>query len=205
MSDFTILSILQSNFGRSIGMLALEKGLTYDYQSEGPHSEAVNAIHPFGKVPVLRHGDVEVFETSAIARYVDSVFGGPKFFPTDPVAAAQVEQWVSLHNMFDQTMIREYALGYAFPKTEDGKPDRPRIEGALADLKKQLTMIDGAISDDYLVGDSITYADLCLYPTLHYMTQFPESKAILAEMPNLTAYIARIAARDSAEKTAMPS
>jgi len=205
MSDFTIISVIQSNFGRSIGMLAFEKGLTYDFQSERPHSDAVNAIHPFGKVPVLKHGNVEVFETSAIARYVDASFDGPKLFPTDPVAAAKVEQWVSLHNMFDQTMVRQYALGYALPKTEDGKPDRARIDGALEGIDKQLKMIEASLDGDFLVGDSLTYADLCLYPTLHYMTQFPESKKMLVDLPKLSAYIGRIAARESAKKTEIPS
>lgn len=205
MSDFTIISVIQSNFGRSIGMLALEKGLTYDFQSERPHSDAVNAIHPFGKVPVLKHRDVELYETSAIARYVDASFDGPKFFPSDPLAAAKVEQWISLHNMFDQTMVRQYALGYVLPKTEDGKPDRARIDGALEALEKQLKMIDHTLDGDFLVGDSLTYADLCLYPTLHYMTQFPESKKMLAVLPKLSAYIDRIAARDSAKKTGLPS
>ena len=149
--------------------------------------------------------DVTVFETSAIARYVDAAFSGPKLFPTDPVAAAQVEQWVSLHNMFDQTMIRQLALGYVFPGTDDGKPDRARIDGSLEALEKQLNMIDGAIDGDFLVGDALTYADLSLYPTLHYMTQFPESGKMLAGLPKLSAYIAGIAARDSAKATGLPS
>jgi len=204
MSDFTIVSVPQSNFGRSICMLACEKGLSYTAQTEKPHSDAVNAINPFGKVPVIRHGDVEVYETSAIARYVDAAFDGPKFFPNDPVAAAEVEKWVSLHNMFDQTMIRQYALGYVFPGTEDGKPDRARIDGALGALEKQLVMIDGALKDGYLVGDSLTYADMALYPTLHYMTQFPETKKMLTSLPKLSAYIERIASRDSAKKTGLP-
>jgi len=204
MSEFTILSIIQSNFGRSLCMLAEEKGLAYEMQNEKPHSDAVNAINPFGKIPAIRHGDVELFETSAMARYIDTVFNGPKFFPADPVEAAKVEQWVSLHNMFDQTMIRQYALGYFMPKTDDGKPDRVRIDGSLGALEKQLSMIEGALDGDYLVGDALTYADLSVYPTLHYMTQFPESKQMLSGLPKLSAYISRMAARDSAKKTAMP-
>ena len=204
MSDFTIISVPQSNFGRSICMLACEKGINYTAQTEKPHSEAVNAINPFGKVPVFRHGDVELYETSAIARYVDAAFDGPKFFPSDPVASAEVEKWVSLHNMFDQTMIRQYALAYVLPGTEDGKPDRARIDGALSALEKQLGMIDGALEGDYLVGDSLTYADMALYPTLHYMNQLPESKKMLGNLPTLSAYIDRMASRDSAKKTALP-
>lgn len=202
MADFTILSVPQSNFGRSVAMLALEKGLSFDFKLEPPHSDAVKEVNPFGKVPIIKHGDISIYETSAIARYVDAAFSGPKFFPSDPVATAAVEQWVSLHNMFDQTMIRQYALAYVFPH-EDENINREKIANALEPLEKQLTMIDDALDGDFLVGDSLTYADMAIYPTLHYMTQFPESSAMLEKLPNLSKYIAGIAARDSAIKTAL--
>ena len=65
-----------------------------------PH---VDAIHPFGKIPVMRHGDVTLCELKAIATYIDRVFDGPKVIPEDPKRAAQVEQWVSLGNVeFDK-------------------------------------------------------------------------------------------------------
>ena len=32
------------------------------------------ALHPFNRVPILRHGDFTVYETSAIASYIDEAF-----------------------------------------------------------------------------------------------------------------------------------
>jgi glutathione S-transferase len=36
------------------------------------------ALHPFNRVPILKHDDLMVYETSAIASYVDEAFGGPQ-------------------------------------------------------------------------------------------------------------------------------
>jgi glutathione S-transferase len=42
-----------------------------------PHTPEVVAIHPFGKIPVMRHGDVTLAESRAICGYVDRAFDGP--------------------------------------------------------------------------------------------------------------------------------
>ncbi|MGA9728767.1 MAG: glutathione S-transferase family protein, partial [Methylocella sp.] len=36
-----------------------------------PHSPEVNAIHPLGKVPAMRHGQFQLFESKAIVTYAD--------------------------------------------------------------------------------------------------------------------------------------
>jgi glutathione S-transferase len=64
----------------------------YDLKHSTPHSPDVSAIHSFGKVPVMRHGDFELCESKAIATYLDLSFPGPKLIPTDPRRAALTEQ-----------------------------------------------------------------------------------------------------------------
>src|SRR6185436_9015626 len=88
----------------------------------------IRAIHPFGKMPVLRHGDFQLFESKAIATYLDRNFPAPYLFPSDLRLAALTEQWVSLTNtLMDLTLIRTYLFAYIVPKTADGKPDREAI------------------------------------------------------------------------------
>ena len=55
-------------------------------RADGDAADApeLRAIHPFGKMPVLRHGDVELCESKAIATYLDRSFPGPSIFPSDP-------------------------------------------------------------------------------------------------------------------------
>jgi len=203
MSELIILGIPQSNFVRSVRMLAEEKGVPYTLQPEMPHSDVIKEIHPFGKVPAMRHGETLVCESSAIARYIDGAFEGPKFFPEDPAGNANVEEWVSLHGtIFDRTMVREYLLAYIFPG-DDGV-DRARVDAALEPMEMQLNFINTQIKDGFLAQSRLTYADLALFPTLHYMTQMPESSEMVTGLKELSAYIESIGARESAKATMPP-
>src|SRR4051794_38406991 len=98
MPALEIIGAPQSNYVWAVRMVCEEKGVPYEHKAERPHTAAVDAIHPFGKIPVMRHGDVELCESKAIATYIDRVFDGPKVIPDDAKLAAQVEQWVSLGN-----------------------------------------------------------------------------------------------------------
>src|SRR5258708_7286265 len=90
-------------------------------------------------MPVLRHGDYELFESKAIATYLDRVFPGPQLIPADPRDAALTEQWVSLVNaVVDRTLIRTYIFAYIAPKTSDGTPDRAAIEAVMPAGRRQL-------------------------------------------------------------------
>src|SRR5438477_9772573 len=146
MPALEIIGAPQSNYVWAVRMVCEEKGVPYEHRPERPHTPDVDAIHPFGKIPVMRHGDVTLCESKAIATYIDRVFGGPKVIPEDPKRAAQVEQWVSLGNVeFDRLMIRQYVVGYAFPK-EPGKPDMKAIGEAAEKMKPQVAVLDRAVA-----------------------------------------------------------
>jgi glutathione S-transferase len=96
-------------------------------------AQQLHHIHPFGKMLVLRHGDFELFESKAIATYLDRSFPGPGLIPADPRLAGLTEQWVSLVNtVMDRTLVRTYPLAYAAPKTADGKSDQKVIDAVTA-------------------------------------------------------------------------
>ncbi|TNE60635.1 MAG: glutathione S-transferase family protein [Alphaproteobacteria bacterium] len=203
MSELVIISMRASNFGRAVVMTAEEKGVPYIFQKSGPHAPDVAAIHPLGKVPVMRHGDVELYESAAIARYIDTVFDGPKLFPAEPAQAALVDQWVSLTNtVIDPTMIRRYLFAYIFYGNPDGTPNMTVVNECLQPMQKQLDIIEGGLAaTGWLVGEGITYADINLFCTLHYMRELPETAAMLRDRPNISAWMDRIYARDSAAAT----
>src|SRR5271154_3953278 len=120
-----IIGSSRSTYTRVVCMVCEEKGIEYALSEAMLGAPEIRAIHPFGKMPVLRHGDVELFESKAIATYLDRRFSGPSVFPTDPHLGALAEQWVSLVNtVMDRTIIRTYLIAYIAPKTTDGKPDR---------------------------------------------------------------------------------
>ena len=77
-----------------------EKGVAYNWVEVNPFAENVPAsylaAHPFRRVPALVHGAFTVYETSAITRYVDEGFEGPKLQRTEPKERVRCNQIMSI-------------------------------------------------------------------------------------------------------------
>jgi glutathione S-transferase len=48
--------------------------------------------HPFGRIPVMDHGDFRLYEMQAILRYLDRIIPEPSLTPRDPRAEARMNQ-----------------------------------------------------------------------------------------------------------------
>ena len=206
MPTLEIIGAPQSNFVRTVRIACHEKGVPYTLHPARPHSPEVDAIHPFGKIPVMRHGDLALCETRAICGYVDQAFDGPPLIPRDPVAAAKTEQWVSMVNTgFDLVFARQYLLAYFFSGLPDGAPDRARIDAALPDMQRKFALLDNELGKRaYLAGDAFTLADAFLLPLIHYMRLMPESSEMVKASPNVATWFERMASRHSTRETEPP-
>ena len=203
MAKPEIIGSLRSTYTRVVCLVCEEKGIDYTLSETPLRAAELFAIHPLGKMPVLRHGDLTLFESKAIATYLDGAFPGPRLIPTEPRPAALLEQWVSFVNTaVDRTVIRTYLFAYIAPKTADGSPDRATIAAVLPELRQQVAVLDKAVAaTGHLVGTELTFADLNLLPLLHRLGQAPEGAEALAGATHLSAYYARHAARPSFRRT----
>jgi len=199
MPELQIIGGSASNFVWVTRIACAEKGVPYALVAARPHTPEVEAIHPFGKIPAMRHGDVTLCESRAICAYIDRAFDGQPLISRDPVVAAQVEQWISIIcTHIDPLWFRQYLAAYIFPGTADGSPDRVRIEAALPKMVPQFEVMNRAVGKTgHLVGETFTLADAYLMPILFYMRTRPESSALLGKSPHLTAYLDRHVARKS--------
>ena len=78
MSDVTLFGFPRSVYVQMAGIVLTHKEVPYtfhDLEAE-MNTESHIALHPFERVPILRHGDFTVYETSAIVGYVDEAFDG---------------------------------------------------------------------------------------------------------------------------------
>ncbi len=200
-----IIGIPQSSFVRVVRMAAHEKGVDYDLVPAMPHSDEVNAIHPLGKVPVMRHNDVELAESETIVRYIDREFDGPALFPEDVAKADIVGQWISIvTTAIDLTMIRRYVLEYLFNKDDDGNVVRDLIDDSVEKFPAQFQVLNSAVKDGYFGSDRFTAADCFIAPILFYVSMFPEGKAHLEKQAALNAYYGRLSERESFNATVPP-
>lgn len=145
-------------------------------------------LNPFGQVPVLVDGDVTLYDSNAISVYLATRYdSGRTLLPVDPVAAAEVQIWLS-------RAANELANGPAAARLVTvfgaGLDHAATIEKANAFLGVVNTHLAGR---RFLVGDDVTLADIALYS---YIAHAPEGGVDLAPYAEVRAWLTRIEAVD---------
>src|SRR5262249_23253252 len=100
MPDVTLYGFPRSVYVQMAGIVLTHKEVPYafhDLETE-MNTPSHLALHPFERVPILKHGDFIVYETAAIVGYADDAFDGPKLTPADPQRRARMSQWISAVN-----------------------------------------------------------------------------------------------------------
>src|SRR5262249_7758669 len=158
-----------------------EKGITHALEEVDFRSKEYRRLHPFNKVPLLRHGDFVLYETPAICRYIDRTFDGPALQPKDVRALARMDQWLSaVADYVYGVMIGELVWERVVIPMGGGQPDEAKIKAAVPKVVEQLAVLDAALkSQRFLAGDDVSLADLLLFPILAYVKATPEGQAVL--------------------------
>ena len=173
------------------------------FAKEGPPQRYL-AKHPFGRIPAFEHAGFSLYETSAIARYIDEAFGEPKLQPSGAKARARCNQLVSI------------ADNYAYPQLVWGvyvervsKPgrgaasDEAKIGAASAKARTCLKAMSDLMSDNlWLAGAELSLADVYAAPMFDYFLQAREGMDMICEYGNLATWGSRVAARPSMKTTA---
>jgi len=160
------------------------KGIEYDSRlleaSKQEHKgDAYLALNPRGKVPALVDGDTVVYESVAILAYLERTNPELPLFGTTSAETGRVWQCV----LETENYLRDAIMGVALPiyrGTADENADA--VQANAKAIHSELKQIDRNLeADDYLAGDTLTAADLVLYPfarTLQRATQKPEAKTL---------------------------
>jgi glutathione S-transferase len=203
MSDYLVHLVPGSPFSRSVLATLEEKGARYRVVPVIPgtlRSPQHLSQHPFGRVPVLEHGDFRLYETQAILRYLDRVLPQPALTPVDPRRAARMDQ---LMNVNDWYLFNGVANVIGFqrivgPRLMGLTPDEVACTAAMPKARMVFDEIAGLLgAQPYFTGDTLTLADLLLGPQLDFLQQTPEWDALTACHPNLRQWLARLNARPS--------
>ena len=206
MAGLEIIGFDISNWVRAARIACEEKGVTYELTANGMTSFADMkapthlALHPFGRIPAMRHGDVILFETAAICRYVNCMFDGPNLVPEDPLEAARMEQWVSaMIDYVSRSIMGRCVVQYVLPKFT-GKPvERETIDAAIPDIRGHLSILNRALAKGpFFHGHRPHIDDFILMPMIDaLMAVAPEGPGLVAEAPNVARHRAAFVGRPS--------
>lgn len=207
MAASPVLYGLERSVYTRIARMALhEKGVDFrlvEVEIFGP--EGVPASHrrrhPFGRIPVLEHGDLSVYETAAITRYVDEAFDGPPLQGGDARSRARMNQTIGV---LDAYAYRPMVWGVfvARRRAAQEAPDEAAIAQALAAAAGVAQVLEAGLRGHaFLAGDALSLADLHAYPILRCFSRVDEGRDMLARQPGLSRWLAAMAERPSAQTT----
>lgn len=199
MSEVTLFGFPRSTYVQIAGLVLTHKEVPYAFHDLETEMNTPSHIelHPFERVPILRHGDFTVFETAAIAAYIDDAFDGPKLTPSDVRLRGRMNQWISAingyyypyliyhvsheRNVFPQLGIPsdEKVVAHAMPKVENG----------LRVMERELSH-----GKDFLIGPGLTVADFYMLPMIHAFGFAPEAQALYPNFPAICAWYGRMEA-----------
>eukprot|EP00262_Sarcandra_glabra_P011777 TRINITY_DN28_c0_g1_i2.p1 TRINITY_DN28_c0_g1~~TRINITY_DN28_c0_g1_i2.p1 ORF type:complete len:429 (-),score=95.60 TRINITY_DN28_c0_g1_i2:260-1546(-) len=142
-------------------------------------------MNPLGKVPVLETPDGPIFESNAIARYVTRLNGDNPLYGSSLIEYGLIEQWID----FAALEIDANITRWLYPRLGYMVYLPPAEEAAIAALKRALTALNTHLTTNtYLVGHSVTLADIVMTCNLHVGFSWSMTKHFTSEFPHVERY-----------------
>ena len=163
-------------------------GIPYEFRqvdlANGEHKkEPFLALNLFGTVPAIEHGTTVLADSAAILTYLADRFEKTDWYPTDPVARAEIHRWFS-------AAAGPLASGPAAARliTVFGAQFDP--ETTIAKSHDLLKVVETHLTGrDFFVGDSPSLADIAMYS---YIAHAPEGNVDLSDYLNIRAWLRRV-------------
>lgn len=189
-----------SVYVRIVRLVLAEKGIDYDlvpvdvFAAEGTPAWYFEH-HPFGRIPAFEHGGFRLFETSAIARYVDEAFDGPALQPKDARTRATMNQIIG---MLDAYAYRSMVWDVAVERLEKEAPDEALVANGLRQAETVLRVLTALKPPGpWLLGDQLTLVDLHATSIIAYFVKVADGQKLLAAFADIQAWWDGIAKRPS--------
>jgi glutathione S-transferase len=199
MAEVKIYGVPISSFTRTARLICLEKGVDHELVSVLPGETAVAAGHPFGRIPVLRHGEKTIYESRAIARYVEETFDGPELIPSEGKAAVLCETFVSIVSDY---IYKDLVIGVIVPRLGFRQASEGEVAAAIEKCKSHFAMLDRHLADNqFLAGDKLSIADLYLVPPFYQVRKVDELHAVAPGYTNLVRWAKAMGQRASIKAT----
>ena len=149
------------------------------------------AKNPNAKVPTLEDGNVVIWESNTILRYL-AAKAKSALYPTDLAKRTQVERWMDWQL---SALNGPYLAMFREAKLEADKRGAD-FAAQLKDFGAQLAILDKSMKS-FVAGDEFSIADICLAPIVYRCLRFGVE---LPALPNLKRWDATVSARETFKK-----
>ncbi|MFG6432466.1 glutathione S-transferase family protein [Roseateles sp. LYH14W] len=193
MPAFELISNHLCPYTQRAAIQLAEKGLGFErvYIDLADKPAWFLALSPLGKVPVLRHGDAAIFESSVICEYIEDVVPGAPLLPAEPAARARHRAWVE----FASAIVGDVFAFYS-------APDAASFERKCADLAVRFNTLERQLGAGRCFdGEHFGLVDAAFAPLFRLFDSFDEigDFGVFEGLTRVPAYRRRLAQRASVQ------
>jgi glutathione S-transferase len=155
------------------------------------------AIAPNSRVPALKLDDnTIILETTAICRYLESLYPEPNLFGDNPIEIASIEMWYS-RVTYELMVPLMHGFRHTHPHMSQMEDQNQEYGLAQRELAvKALGIYDNIIaSREYIAGERFTYADIQIVTSLQFLVRL--NRLNIEDYENLNDYINQVSSRPS--------
>ena len=159
-------------------------------------------MNPNKLVPTIQDGDLTMWESAAIVRYLGARYADAGFWPADPVVRAGIDQWAEWSKTtFGPALLTGVFWPLVGVRAENR--DAKAIVTAVTRLQGLAKIVDARLAQSpYLGGERLAFGD-CIFGTLLY--RYFTLDFDRADTPHLRAYYDRLCSRPAFAQHAMIS
>ena len=184
-------------FLKEKGILDQVKIIDLDLGKLEHKTSEYKVIAPNSKVPALKlDDDTIILETTAICRYLESLYPEPNLFGENPIEIASIEMWYS---RLTYELVVPLMHGFRHTHPHMSQMENQNQEYGLAQRElavKSLDIYNDIIaSREYIAGERFTYADIQMVTSLQFLVRL--NKLDLKDYENLNDYINQVSSRSS--------
>ncbi|QYX32966.1 glutathione S-transferase family protein [Sphaerospermopsis torques-reginae] len=205
MSTLQLYFAKASTFSQRTRVVLLEKGIDctpveIDLQNK---PEAFTQVSRYGKVPAIKHGNVEIYESAIINEYLEEVFPEPALLPHDPAQKAVARIWIDYANTRLVPAFNKFLRGKDTQEQEQGK--REFLESLLYIEEEGLGKLSG--NSPYFLGENLSLVDISFYPWFERLPVLEKFRNFTfpTETPKLQEWWHNLRQRESIQQVANPT
>uniref|UniRef100_A0ACD5TWS6 Uncharacterized protein n=1 Tax=Avena sativa TaxID=4498 RepID=A0ACD5TWS6_AVESA len=164
-------------------------------------------LQPFGKIPALEDGELTLFESRAISRYVLRKYGSgtrPDLLRESSLEeSAMVDVWTEVEAQQYLPAISNIVRQCVIMPLIGGVRDQAVVDENVGKLGKVLDVYEARLSSSpYLAGDFFSLADLAHFAFTYCLVAGTEYAPLLEKRVSVRAWWGRIMARPAVRKVA---
>lgn len=180
-----------------------EAGMSFIHINAGGPYGLVNepdyrALNPNGLVPCMKDGDLVLWESNAMVRYIAAKYAEGTLSPTDPAKRADGDRWMDWTTTTFAPAGAYRDVFWNLVRTPPAERNMEAVAKGLERCNNLLQIVDDLLAKQpYLSGETFGMADIPLGSFIYAWFEMP---ILRRELPHLAAWYSRLQDRPAYRK-----